>query len=100
MEQNKSTRDRVKDITTINFSITKCPHRVYQDFVEFCKKETNENYSMGLKLLTEGMKSNIKEVVLFEQYIELKHELSQLRLELEELKNPSEKVEKKSKTFA
>jgi len=96
---NDKTKDRVKDITTINFSITKCPHRVYEDFVGFCKRETNENYSMGLKLLTEGMKTNIKEVVLFEQYMEIKQELQEMRIELELLKElPDEEEEEKEKT--
>jgi len=85
-EIEKSTKERVKDITTINFSITKCPTRVYEEFVAFCKRETNDNYSMGLKLMTESVKSNIKEVVLFEQYMELKQELSELKDEVEELK--------------
>jgi len=57
---------------TINFSITKCPIAIHEAFVNYCKKETNDNYSFGLKLLLDGMKGNVKEVTLYEQYLELK----------------------------
>ena len=69
---------RVEKITTINFSITKCPHKVYQKFVEYCKNETNDNYSMGLKMLVDAIEANIKEALLFEQYMELKARMDEL----------------------
>lgn len=65
-------KDRVENLTTINFSITKCPLKVFKAFSEFCKSETNDNYAFGLKMLIDSRDVNIKEVVLYEQYCELK----------------------------
>jgi len=88
--------DKVKDLTTINFSITKCPHKVYEEFVSFCKEETNNNYSMGMKMLLDAMKVNIKEITLFERYMELKERIEKL----EEGKSaPEKEPEEKAKTF-
>jgi len=64
--------------TTINFSITKCPIETYKKFVDFCKKETNDNYSFGLKLLLEGMEGNVKEALVYQQYMELKQRVEKL----------------------
>ena len=75
---NKAIKDRVNDITTINFSVTKCPLKVYREFVAFCKEETSDNYSFGLKLLLDGMKGNIREATLFQQYLEMKERLDKL----------------------
>ena len=72
-------KDKVEDITTINFSITKCPLKIYKRFTEFCKQETNDNYAFGLKLLIDSREVNVKEVVLYEQYTKLKAEIDELR---------------------
>lgn len=98
MEENKSIRERVQEIATINFSITKCPHAVYQDFTDFCKAETNDNYSMGLKLLLEAKRTNIKEIVLFEQYMVLKNEFEELKQKFAEIQQKPE-IKAKLKTF-
>jgi len=73
-------------VTTINFSITKCPIVIHKRFVDYCKKESNDNYSFGLKLLLDGMDGNVKEATLFQQYIELKGEMKELKEEMEKLK--------------
>lgn len=75
---HEAIRERVQDMVSRNFSITKCPEKVYEKFVTFCKEETNNNYSMGLKVLLDAKEANIKEVVLFEQYIELKKRVESL----------------------
>jgi hypothetical protein len=98
----KKITERVKDLTTVNFSITKCPQKVYEEFVAFCKEETNDNYSMGLRDLLNGMKSNIKEVVLYQQYMETKDELNQIRAELARMQTemvPEQETETKPATF-
>jgi len=74
------TAEKLKDLTTINFSITKCPIKVFKGFSEFCKSETNDNYAFGLKMLLESRETNIKEVILFEKYTELRDEVEQLKL--------------------
>jgi hypothetical protein len=80
----KSMKERVEEIpTTINFSITKCPEKVFKRFIEFCKQETNDNYSFGLKLLLDAREGNIKEALLYEQYIELKARLGDVEVKLE-----------------
>ena len=82
-------KDRIDDITTINFSITKCPLNVFKAFSAFCKKETNDNYAFGLKLLLDSREANVKEVVLYEQYLELKDEVEIIKKQLERLEEPS-----------
>lgn len=83
-------KDRVLNITSRNFSITKCPEKVFQQFIEFCKEESNDNYSMGLKLLLDARRTNIKEVLLYEQYMELNDRVNQLEERAE--KEPKEPV--------
>ena len=90
----ETTKERIDGLTTINFSITKCPIKVYKQFIEFCKKETNDNYSFGLKLCLEGMDANIKESLLFEQYIELRARLDELEQRLMETPEKKEKTPK------
>jgi len=98
-EEKEKIQERVADLTTINFSITKCPEKVFQRFSDFCKSETNNNYSFGLKQLLDGMDGNIKEAVIFQQYIELKAEVEDLRIELAEVKELKSPTAKKNKTF-
>lgn len=96
-ETGEDIKERVEKLTTINFSITKCPIKVYKRFVEFCKGETNDNYSFGLKLMLDGMDGNVKESLLFQQYIEIKERLDKIEIVL----NDKDDVEEKSdvKTF-
>jgi len=86
-----SVKDKVEDLTTINFSITKCPLKVFKAFSEFCKSETNDNYAFGLKMLLDSREVNVKEVVLYEQYCELKDRIVALESKedkVEEKKGP------------
>jgi hypothetical protein len=77
-------KDRVEKMTTVNFSITKCPLKVHQEFIQFCKEETNENYSMGLRLLLNASKTNAKEAILYEQYMVLREEFEDTIKEVED----------------
>lgn len=96
-EEEKTMKDKVEDLktTTINFSITKCPLKVYKEFVRFCSEETNDNYSFGLKLLLDGMKGNVKEATLYQQYLEMKEEMKELKV----LLNKPEPEKQKIKTM-
>ena len=96
---SEEIKERVMEITTRNFSITKCPERVFQDFVAFAKKETNDNYSMALKMLLDAKEANIKEVILFEQYMELKQEIASLRASIEDTPEEEEPKRQAPKTF-
>ena len=87
-------KEKIENLTTINFSITKCPVRVFKRFSQFCKDETNDNYSFGLKMLLDAMDGNVKEALLFEQYIELK-----ARVEGLEAKKGEETPRSKPKTL-
>jgi len=89
----KDVKDRIDDLTTINFSITKCPLKVFKAFSEFSKTETNDNYAFGLKMLLDSREVNVKEVVLYEQYLELKDRVAVIEQQLAE----PEKVEEKKK---
>ena len=95
-------KDKVDKLITYNFSVTKCPAKVYDDFTDFCKSETNDNYSMGLKILLESRKANIKEVALFEQYMVLKDMVIRLEDRVNELNEQviaAKIIKKAPKTF-
>ena len=85
-KQDKGVKERVQDMTTMDFNIGKCPVAVYRGFTDFCKKETNNNYSLGLKMLLEAKKANIKEVILYEQFMLLREEVNEVKNELDALK--------------
>lgn len=85
-EEEKTVKEKVEELATYNFSISKCPAKVYEEFIRFCKKETNDNYAFGIKLLLDGFKTNVKEVTLFQQYMELKDEVAKIKQEIEALK--------------
>jgi hypothetical protein len=91
------TKDRIDDITTINFSITKCPLKVFKAFSNFCKQETNDNYAFGLKVLLDSREANVKELVLYEQYLKLREEFEALKELVNKTGEP--KVIDKPKTF-
>lgn len=94
MSKKEDVRKRQKkkeEDYTLGFSISDCPVSVYKDFKEFCKEETNDNYSFGLKILLEAYKTNTKELVLYEQYMKLKKRVKALEEEITD----SEKEEKK-----
>lgn len=92
MTETEEMQDKIKRLETINFTITKCSPDVYHEFKTFCQEETNDNYSMGLKLLLEARNANIKEAVLFEQYQELKERI-------DALENAKSETKKKPKTM-
>ena len=94
MSDKKDTKERVEEMSTINFSITKCPLKVYREFTEFCKQETADNYSFGLKTLLEGMQTNMKEEIMYEEMCKIKARLDNL-----ENKEPEEPKKKSLKTF-
>jgi hypothetical protein len=75
-------KERVTELATINFSITKCPAKIYERFTSFCKKETHDNYSFGINLLLNAWEQNIKEVVLYEQYMLLQERVRVLEEKL------------------
>lgn len=95
-EKIKEIREKVVNLVTRNFSITKCPEKVYERFVKFCREETNDNYSMGLKSLLDARDANIKEILLFEQYMELNERVCKLEQAKE---TPEPEKKEKNKTF-
>lgn len=92
-----SIKEKVLDLVTVNFNIKSCPEKIHQEFSEFCKVEANDNYPMGLKLLLDAKNSNIKEALLFEQYMELKVRVEELEKQLQQ--QPDEPKKAKPKTF-
>jgi hypothetical protein len=90
-EGAQKIKERVENLVTTNFSITKCPVKIWEEFVTFCKEETNNNYSFGLKLLLGAYKANIKEIMLYEQYILMKERMELLEKKLDEVTPKKEK---------
>lgn len=77
-EEDKTIQDRVDDRTVRDFWITNCPEKVWKEFNTYAKDETNNNYSIAIKLLLSTNKSNAKERLLYERYIQLDLRMSQI----------------------
>ena len=81
VESNKDVRDmteRIENMTTRNFSITRCPEKVWKDFVKFCEEETGDSYSMGIKVLLDLYKTNAKELMLYKRIIDIEDKVDAL----------------------
>ena len=78
MADEKSIKERVELITTRNFTVSACPETVFQRFVNFCKRETNNNYAMGIKILLDAYETHAKELVLYEKLLELEDRVTAL----------------------
>jgi len=76
-ENEETIKERVDSITTRTFWITNCPEKVWEEFSKYAKDETNNNYSIALKLLLGTNKSDAKSRVLYERYIQLDMRLRQ-----------------------
>ena len=81
-EKNKGNESdiqkRVDNITTRTFWITNCPEKVWKDFNEYAKTQTNNNYSVAVKLLLGIAKTDAKSSVLYERFIDLDKRVSDI----------------------
>jgi len=66
-EDEKSVRDRVLDVSTRNFWISRCPERTFQRFIALAEIETKKDYSMMLKILLDAYENDAKALMLFEK---------------------------------
>lgn len=71
VENKENIQKRVNDMTTRTFWITNCPEDVWREFNEYAKTQTNNNYSIALKLLLGISKTDAKSSVLYERFIDL-----------------------------
>jgi len=78
-------------INVKSFSICSAPISVIKDFKDFCKLESKNDYSLGLKILLERNRMNFQQEIFAIKIQELEG-----RLEALETK-PQEPVEKKEK---
>ena len=78
VKDEKSLKEKVDMLTTRNFSITRCPEIVWEDFVNFCKRESGDSYSMGIKLLLDSYKTNAKELMLYQRILDIEARMSML----------------------
>ncbi len=77
-DKEKTIQERVDERTVRDFWITNCPEKVWKEFNTYAKEETNNNYSIALKLLLNTNKSNAKEKLLYERYIQMDVRMRQL----------------------
>ena len=85
MDKNKNIQERVKDRTTRNFWVTNCPEEIWEEFNDYAKKETNNNYSIAIKLLLGIAKTNAKESVMYERYIKIEKRIQDMENNIVEL---------------
>jgi len=78
-------------INVKSFSICSAPISVIKDFKDFCKLESKNDYSLGLKILLERNRMNFQQEIFAIKIQELEG-----RIEALETK-PQEPVEKKEK---
>ena len=67
----------VDELISRNFTITQCPEDVFQRFAKFCKKETNNFYAMGLKILLDSFEDDVIHKVILEKVFELEKKVEE-----------------------
>lgn len=78
----------------IRFSIkaedTEQNQEVHQDFKEFCRIETDNNYTLGLKKLLDTYSGDIKFEILYQEIQTLKNDIELLKVKPKENKDKDE----------
>lgn len=89
-------------MTQKSFSICSAPITVIRDFKVFCKIETKDDYSLGLKLLLERNKMNFQQEVFAMKIQELEAKNQELEARITILENGDDEEKQKEpkvKTF-
>lgn len=91
---NKEMRSIPADEKFIRFSIkandTEENQKIHDAFREFCRVECDDNYTFGLRRLLENYQDDAKFEALWDKYMYLEAELSELKRKLEEPEKPVE----------
>ena len=99
-DKKHNIQKRVSDMTTRTFWITNCPEDVWKEFNEYAKTQTNNNYSVALKLLLGLYKTDAKSSVLYERFIDLNKRVNEIEKNIitiaESIKTLSETMSKQS----
>ena len=95
-------RERIKEITSFDFYIKKCPSDIYERFCTFAISETRDDYAMALKVLLERNDANSLMLTLHQMVLELRETIMRVLEDIETLKNPEkvkEDTQKPKQTF-
>lgn len=79
MERN-NLKQKVEEISSVDFSVVNCPLKVWQDFKEYCRLNTQKSYAMGLKDLLNVVRDNSRDAMFFERIDGLQAEIDELRV--------------------
>ncbi len=74
MEEKKEMN--VNGVDARTFTISKCPANIYNEFVDFARRETGNNYTMAIKLLMERAKNHEKTVSMLSEIQQIRKELA------------------------
>ncbi|MEK6883030.1 MAG: hypothetical protein AABY22_25625 [Nanoarchaeota archaeon] len=74
-QNNIDMKQRIKEMTTRNFTVTNCPETVFERFSHYARREAGDYYAMAIKQLLDTADANVKELVLFQEVQELKDRL-------------------------
>jgi hypothetical protein len=69
--------------------------KIHESFKEFCKIETDNNYTQGIRKLLEYYQNDFKYELLFEKLSNQEVLLANLQASISELKSPAPKKEEK-----
>ncbi|MEA2036013.1 MAG: hypothetical protein U9O94_00785 [Nanoarchaeota archaeon] len=67
--------NKENEIDARTFTISKCPVNIYDEFVDFAKKETGNNYAMAIRLLIERAKNSEKAVLMMSEIQNIRNDL-------------------------
>lgn len=96
-EESKPMKDRVEEMTTRNFWIANCPEKIYNQFVDYAKRETENSYARALKELLMIAETDAKTILLYERMLAIEDRLCKLEGEDESSKSIDKR--KKIATF-
>ena len=96
---DENIKEKVDLLTTINFNISNCPKKTFDDFVRFAQEHCNHPFSgkpiyhVAIRMLLDLVKSNATQEMMYRRLVELEDRLDALT----ELSSSDEKKKKKRK---
>ena len=80
-ETDKTLIEKVDEITKVNFTVNECPLSLLKEFKEYANEHTRNNYPLAIEKLLSIAKTNAKDMMIWENILELKDRISKLESE-------------------
>lgn len=91
-ENKKDLKERVDDITHVNFQVNECPLTILKKFKDYAKQHTRSNYPMAIERLLEIADTNAKDLMIWESILDVRDKVAQLELHVASDKKEEQKA--------